>query len=594
MIVKLERLLPVLLALALTAALLLSIACADDDDDDQADDDTGDDDTGDDDADDDDDDDDLVVGPADNEPPFWPEWVLEHWVWEDEGDRGSAEQLVADYLAHEIPVGALIIDSPWETGYNSFVPDPEDYPDAGAMIDGLHELDVRVLFWITGNVNLDSPNYDEACDNGYLLSDCRTVDWWKGEGSFIDLTNPDAVDWWHSQIDQMLDLGIDGWKCDGTGPYMYLWVYATGYGGTIFPWEWMEMYYADFFDYTRERLGPDRVTLARPFDSYGLPLGLEFAPRDKLASGWVGDQDPTWSGLQAAMFNIFESGRRAFVNVGSDIGGYREDELRDKELFIRWAQFGALCPIMENGGGGEHRPWIYDEQVLSIYRDYVNLHLTLKPYLYSMGAEAFVREVGLMRQLEGEIDLGRYMLGDNLLVAAIYQAGASREIEFPEGVWIDWFDGSEHSGPSVETIDYSLERYPIFVRKGSIIPLELGEDSIVQGDAGTPPALTVRIDPLVAQNFELYEEGRNGATISYELADALQIEISANDRAYALLVRGQSKPATVSCEPHGVLDECASIDALSAVERGWWFDATTAELWIKPGAAQRGLRVSVQ
>lgn len=44
-----------------------------------------------------------------------------------------------------------------------------------------------------------------------------TIKWWHGRGSFIDYTNPNAVSWWHKQMDLALDIGIDGWKCDGTG-----------------------------------------------------------------------------------------------------------------------------------------------------------------------------------------------------------------------------------------------------------------------------------------------------------------------------------------------------------------------------------------
>src|SRR5687768_9609479 len=68
----------------------------------------------------------------------WPEWVFHHWVWEDESTQESALQLVNDYIAHDIPVGAIIIDSPWETGYNTFEWDSSLYPDPQAMVDSFH------------------------------------------------------------------------------------------------------------------------------------------------------------------------------------------------------------------------------------------------------------------------------------------------------------------------------------------------------------------------------------------------------------------------------------------------------------------------
>ncbi|MEC8049491.1 MAG: TIM-barrel domain-containing protein, partial [Myxococcota bacterium] len=78
--------------------------------------------------------------------PF-PAWSFEHWVWEDESTQESAEALVAGYLERDIPVGAIIIDSPWSTGYSTFEFDTDLFPDAQAMIDGFHAQDVKVMLW---------------------------------------------------------------------------------------------------------------------------------------------------------------------------------------------------------------------------------------------------------------------------------------------------------------------------------------------------------------------------------------------------------------------------------------------------------------
>ncbi len=294
--------------------------------------------------------------PVYNPPPPWPEWVHEHWVWENEGTRESALGLVDSFLEHEIPVGAVIIDAPWETGYNNFEWDESRYPDAGTMVQAFHDRGVRVFVWITSMINVDSSNYDYAYQHGYLLNDGATIEWWRGEGSFLDYTHPEAVRWWHGLMDGVLDLGIDGWKCDGTDPFTWLLVVPYGYGGTIAPWEYSDMYYRDFFEYTRSRLGNDRVITSRPVDSYEGLLFLPFAPRDICLAGWVGDQDPTFQGLRHALANMFVSAGLGYVNFGSDTGGYRSGE-RTEELFIRWVQLSAFCPVFENGGNGPARPW---------------------------------------------------------------------------------------------------------------------------------------------------------------------------------------------------------------------------------------------
>jgi len=102
-------------------------------------------------------------------------------------------------------------------------------------------------------------------------------------------------------------------------------------------------------------------------------------------SGWVGDQDPTFEGLTHSIKNIIHSAWDKYLNFGSDIGGYRSgpgDLGRNKTLFIRWAQFCAFLPMMENGGNKEHRPWKFDNtnETLNIYRRFVAIHTELSPY----------------------------------------------------------------------------------------------------------------------------------------------------------------------------------------------------------------------
>ena len=606
----------ILLALSLVFSLGIVVGCGDDDDDDNdavdddavdddaADDDAADDDATDDDAadddddddnnDDDDDDDTYVVSPVINEAPPWPQWALEPWAWEDESTQESAVALVEGYLEHDIPISAIIIDSPWETGYNTFEWDTSMYPDPQGMIDEIHGLDTRVMMWITPNMNIDSPLYQEGLDNGYYVSDGRTYEWWKGEGSLIDYWNPDALEWWHGLMDNILDMGIDGWKTDGSEFYVYLWLGVETYDGHKSPTEYQDAYYRDFFEYTREQLGNDRLISARPVDSYAIPFwGPSFAPRDVNFAAWVGDQDPTWFGMNAALTNMFFSGERGFVNFGSDIGGYRGDDIRDEELFVRWAQLGAFCPVMENGGAGEHRPWMYSQQVLDIYRTFAKLHLALVPYLYSQGAEYYDAGLSVYRPLKKYE--WHHLLGDNLLVAPIAAEGGAKEVEFPEGTWIDLFTGEQYVGPSTQALNFPLERYPVFVRQGAIIPLDLREDGMFDGSDQTPRPITASIYVDGGDSFNVYEEGGTGAAISYQVAaGAVEISLSATTRTYGFRLHDVDAPTTVTVNPHGELTQVADLAALQAADSGWTYQTEVRQLWVKPGVADAGLIVSVQ
>lgn len=116
----------------------------------------------------------------------------------------------------------LNIDSTWQTGWNTFVYNSAAFPDPAGMYKYFHDLGLKVTNWITGMINVDSPNYQYAFDNGYFLNDGQTIDWWKGTGSFLDLTNPFAMEYWHALMENVLKMGCDGWKVDGTDPHLLL------------------------------------------------------------------------------------------------------------------------------------------------------------------------------------------------------------------------------------------------------------------------------------------------------------------------------------------------------------------------------------
>jgi alpha-glucosidase (family GH31 glycosyl hydrolase) len=76
----------------------------------------------------------------------------------------------------------------------------------------------------TSMVNTENPDYQMCVDNKYLVRDSRglvrPLQWWHGYGGLLDYSNPEAVSWWHAQMDKVLDAGVDGFKTDGTDPYI--------------------------------------------------------------------------------------------------------------------------------------------------------------------------------------------------------------------------------------------------------------------------------------------------------------------------------------------------------------------------------------
>ncbi len=415
----------------------------------------------------------------------WPDWAFSHWVWEDESTQESATALVDGYLSRGIPVGAIIIDSPWATGYSTFQFNPELFPDPQAFVDDMHSKDVRVFLWTVPGINIEETALHQTgtVNKWFMQANAddgpAVIPWWKGEGSLIDYHNPEAVTWWHGLLDGALDLGIDGWKCDGLDFSAISAPYSPGAGRDIERLEYSAAYYQDFHDYTRERLGEDRLITSRPIDNYGADIGgdgVAFTPPEIAWASWVGDQDASFEGIKAALRNFYWSADYGYVAFGSDIGGYREDGSergRTKTVFLRWAQLGAFSPIMENGGGGVHEPWLFDVGVVKIYKRFVLLHEAIRPYLDREGAAAFAAGRSLMTfQSKSTYE---YLLGPDLYVAPMTAPGTQRTVLFPAvGQWEYLFDRTQvYEAGETATLEIPMDEYPVFVRRGSTIAGEL-------------------------------------------------------------------------------------------------------------------------
>ena len=523
--------------------------------------------------------------------PAWPVWVHEHWVWENEGDQASTMENAMGFVNRGIPVGAVIIDRPWSTEWNTFVPDPEKYPDLEQLIKDFHAKDIRVMMWATSIINDDAPLFQEGLDKGYYLSGGKTVKWWAGNGAFIDYTNPAAVEWWHKQMDIVLDMGIDGWKVDGSDLHSMLLLPAVGFDGRHLSWkDYRDQVYGDFFHYTREKLGNDRVISARPIDDQLLNLGivpLLYTDRDVNFAGWVGDNDNDWAGLRHALGNMFASAAYNHVSYGSDIGGFRWDNQEAfKDVFIRWTQLGAFCPVMENGGGGIHQPWEYDEETTDIYRKFVLLHNELIPYIYSQAAYSYELVKPTMRPQLGTYT---YLLGDDILVAPFYEEGTERSVLFPKGEWIYMFDESKVYSAGLEKLDIPLDETPAFIRKGAILPLDVSTAALGHGSALSKDYTTVAMYPVQGEKkFGLYEENKTGAMLSYvKDGGKLTVKSTATDRSLLFRIQGEGAPASV-----GNLPAAASMAELVTMNAGYFFE--NGITWIAVKDAAQGFEVQAQ
>ena len=553
----------------------------------------------------------LIIYGQSQYPPISPKWVFEPWVWEDAiNTKDAAWNLINGYLSNNIPVGAIIIDSPWEApndnngdrGYNTFNFDINRYNQPKKFIDSLNAKGIHVILWITGVITTNCPLYTQAYNAHYFVNGGSTTKFWKGNGiaSHIDFFNPSAVAFWKDLMDNVFDsLNVDGWKVDESDSYLKEMNSISTFAGSKTPTQYSNAYYSTIYNYTLEKRGNKGMITARPYcDQLETPYW--YAPIFTNSAGWVGDQTHSWIGLQDALKNIFISADIGYASLGFDIGGYSHESnvIPNKTLFLRWAQLGALVPIMENGGTTNtfHQPWLFDENAVQIYRYYANFHHELVPYLYSYNIHSHltgnpiiepIGSRGIPPDTNSWNGDWKYLLGNNFFIAPIYQDNTNRTITFPEGTWINyWNENDMHIGGTTANLNYSIEQYPLFIRSGAIIPLHVDNSVTGHGSNFSKNYLTLLIYPKGLSSYKYYASEADYIDITCnELSSGYNINFSNNIDSLIIRLKNNLLPETIKFSGGNDLDEKSSFSELENSSSGWYHGKLTANdnvyTWIK-------------
>jgi alpha-glucosidase (family GH31 glycosyl hydrolase) len=498
------------------------------------------------------------------------------------------------------PCDAFIFLSTYGTalGWNRMVGhlefEPSLIPDPAATIKRFHDKHFRVFSHEYPVLHEKSPLYAEALRNGYLLDHAYPH---QASGSvkeavfregqrFLDFSREEVRTWWWEQHRPLVAAGIEGWWLDGgEGPPAHTELKAGP--GTVLHNRY-DLLRQQAFAEGEARDNPDR----RPYllCRSGGPGMQRFG-----AMPWSGDINTTFETMEMQIRTGLNLAMSGVPHWGTDTGGFYLVGPDEGELFVRWLQFSAFCSIFRAHGHvwRRHLPWSHGEAIETICRQIIELRYRMMPYTYSLVWQAHRLGLPTMRPLVLNYpndphvwDLGtQYLWGDDILVAPVTRRGATHwTVYLPEGQWHDFWTHEAYQGQRGVTVAAPLERLPLFVRSGAIIPL----GPVMQYDGESElDEITLLIYPDGESTFALYEDDgasnayRDGGyaitTItSHAEASRLTVGIAPPEgdasivskaRRYTLQIRAPKPPERIDIEGLGRL---AKVEQSNLA--GWWHD----------------------
>ena len=438
----------------------------------------------------------------------------------------SREEIMAEaktFRDKKLPCDTLIYlgtgfcPSGWNTENGSFSWNSRVFPDPKGILDELHKENFRTVLHVVIKTNKLTGTVHDPCEPGCADQEKACCHWDAHRNDFA--------------------MGVDGWWPDEGDP----------------------------LDTTsrlvRNRMYWEGPQLERPNER---PYALHrngYAGMQRYGSFlWSGDVYSTWETLKVHIPIAINTALTGIPYWGTDIGGFVPTKEFTAELYLRWFQFAAFCPLFRSHGRNWklRLPWgwntgdsgpleinnyngaaipdssqLRNPQVEPICRKYLELRYRLLPYLYSAVRECATTGMPILRALwlhhpddpKAVARQDEYLWGRDVLVAPVVEQGAtSRKIYLPHGAWFDFWTGERVQGGAEISREVDLETTPLYVRAGAILPLGPAKQ-YVEHKVDEP--LSISIYPGADASFLLYED--DGSSFDYRKGKWMGIQMAWHD-----------------------------------------------------------------
>ncbi|WP_300224952.1 TIM-barrel domain-containing protein [uncultured Bacteroides sp.] len=511
--------------------------------------------------------------------------------------------IVKKYRELGIPLDCIIQD--WQYWGNNYLWNAMDFQNPlfynpKEMIDSIHGMNAHMMISIWSSFGPATKPY-RALDPKGLLFNIETwpqsgIEGWPPNMEYpsgvrvYDAYSPEARDiYWNHLNKGIFQLGMDGWWMDSTEPDHFNWkdsdfdhqTYLGSYRSVRNAYPIMTV--GGVYDHQRAETSDKRVIIL---------TRSGFLGQQRYGSNvWSGDVQSSWDMFRKQITAGLNFSLTGMPHWNSDLGGFFAGSYNTngstsatknpmyQELYVRWVQFGAFCPMMRSHGADTPREFFWygkaGEPVYDALVDAVKLRYSLMPYLYSTAWDVSHNQSTFMRALFMDFindkktwNIGNeYMFGKAILVAPVLHAQYTpeqkqdllkenegwgqvkkdngtaiwsvdftqpkdMEVYLPSGCkWYDYWTNEYYEGGQNLKVTTTLNKIPLFVRAGSIIPI--GPD-VQYTNEKKWDNLIINVYPGADGTFTLYED--EGDNYNYESGAYTEIPMKWNDTSHTLTI----------------------------------------------------------
>lgn len=387
----------------------------------------------------------------------------------------------------DIPCDVIHMDIDYMNGYRVFTFDDKKFPDVKGLSEKLADRGVKLISIIDPGVKKDEDYfmYKEGMEMDAFAHDIDGSVYenavWPGTSVFPDFTKQSVRSWWGDKTKILLEHGISGIWNDMNEPASFNGPLPDDVQFEYGAHEKVHNIYGHFMaKATYEGLAKNDGG-KRPF----VLTRAAYAGSQKYCGGWTGDNHSIWAHIALSLEQVCNLSVSGLAMCGSDIGGFGSDTT--PELLVRFYEAAVFVPFFRNHsamGTRRQEPWQFDETTIDAVRKTVKLRYRFIPYIYDLAHECEKTGAPIVRPLVYEYPADKhvrnifdeYMLGSFVLVAPVIAPGKeAREVYLPDGDWYDYYTGEKYSGGRYILADAPLDKVPVFIKAGAIIPVADGE-----------------------------------------------------------------------------------------------------------------------